>query len=186
MAACSHGHLGKGFTHLRHALRAWWETGTPEKPYCSKVIQGLIRKMTMHDWTVLYEFFTVSFAERADCLAAALLEEVEYEVIKRGRPICPFQCNHRDHHRRDHQHQSNVDESQLMSCRTNFMDFSLKVPSSLKATKSEEYQLSFEASVGQRLWGIICVFWKRYKRWLLLVFEHCAGLNQEIMVEKAR
>ena len=173
MAACSHGHLAKGFSHLRHALRAWWETGTPEEPYCSKAIQGLIWKMTMHGWTVLYEFFTVSFAERADCLAAYLLGKVEEEAIKSGQPICPFKCNHH--------HQSNVDELQVISRRDDLMDFSHKVPSC-----SEEYQSSIEASVGQRLWSIICMLWKRYKQWLMLVFEHCPGLNQEVMVEKAR
>lgn len=155
-------------------MRAWWDTGRPDDPYSSRSIGGLIHKMTMHDWTVLYEFLGVAFAERADCLAVLLLREVEKQADKNVQPLCPFRCNH----------QSCTNEEELVSSSSDLIDFSNNVPPSFLT--SEEDQASVESLVGRSLWGIVCLLWKRYKHWLMLVFEHCPGLNHEVMVEKAR
>ncbi|MCO5605951.1 hypothetical protein L7F22_060137 [Adiantum nelumboides] len=163
----------KGFSHLRNALRAWWDTEEPSEPYGSKAIAGLLHKMSVHDWTMVYEYLEVIFSERADCLAALLLKEVKEKASKGLQSICPFGCDH----------QQSTEEKEMPSTK-NLVVFPQKPPSSFYA--SEELQCSVQSLIGKNLWDTVYSFWKRYKQWLMLVFEHCPRLNHQVMVEKAR
>lgn len=164
------GYFCIGFSHLRNALRTWWVTEKPSEPYGSKSIGGLLHKISVRDWTMLYEFLGVIFSERADCLAALLMQEVKKQADKHVAPICPFGCDH----------QSRTEEDEAVFTRND----DLVVFSSIYA--SEGQQSCVEGLIGKSLWGIVYLFWKRYKQWLMLIFEHCPRLNFQVTVEKAR
>lgn len=168
------GYFCKGFAHLSSALRSWWDTEIPKEPYSSKAIGSLLHKMSMRNWTTVYEFLGVVFSERADFLAALLLNEVKKQAKKHVQSICPFGC--------DHQSRRNDDE-QLPST-PDLVDLSKELPSSFFLYDKD--RVSLESLIGRILWGTVYLFWKRYKQWLMLIFEHCPRLNFQVMVEKTR
>ncbi|KAH7278943.1 hypothetical protein KP509_38G065400 [Ceratopteris richardii] len=167
------GYFGQGFSHLRDALHVWWDTEKPSEPYGSKAIGSLLYKMAVSDWTMLYECLEVILSERVDCIAALLLKKVKEKAGKHSQPICPFGCDH----------QSRIKEDELL------LDDNVPVFSDMLSSGaygSDEVKSSVEALIGKSLWGTVCMYWKHYKQWLMLIFEHCGKLNMQVMVEKAR
>lgn len=171
--ASKYAYFWKGFDHLRSALHAWWDTGRPDDQYNSKSIGGLMHKLTVHDWTLLYEFFGVVFIERADSLAVTLMRDIEEEAEKNSQALCPFGCNH----------DTCSHEIESKTSNRDFVNTLNKTGLDLKVWTDEASQEGF---VGRRIWKAVDVLWKRYKHWLMLVFEHCPELNRAVMAEKSR
>eukprot|EP00897_Mesotaenium_endlicherianum_P010627 jgi/Mesen1/9593/ME000657S08871 len=43
-----------------------------------------------------------------------------------------------------------------------------------------------EEQRGVDMWRQVCLLWRRYKRWLVLIAAHCGRLNFEVMLERSR
>ncbi|CAK9197516.1 unnamed protein product [Sphagnum troendelagicum] len=169
----------KGYDYVRHAISAWWDSGKPCSKFTSTLFRSLIQKLTVSDWSLLYEAFGAAFSDRADHMASALLAQIE---------------NTRSVHI--------VDESQVCQSTGDqiFLVGMPGIPLEDSAVEAQQHRSSvskwrawnsnWRKSVDelefQELWQNVCTLWMRYKRWLMLIVSHCPELNHEVMAERAR
>ncbi len=169
----------KGYDYVWHAISAWWDSGKPCSKFTSTLFRSLIQKLTISDWSLLYEALGAAFSDRADHLASALLAQIE---------------NTRSVHIVDESQvsQSTGDQISLVGMPGIPLEDSAVEAQQHKSSvgKWRAWKSNGRKSVDelefQELWQSVCTLWMRYKRWLMLIVSHCPELNHEVMAERAR
>jgi hypothetical protein len=173
----------KAYDYLRKALHAWWNNGLENSRYSSKAIYSLVRKLTMNDWSLLYEALGVAFIDRADRIANSLLRKLKPTPQSDGGAAAELTSTEKG--------DSNVDigsftvlyekpkGSQVLNGSGSEFEVHLK-SGSVKVVSQEE------GIVGRELWESLLLSWQKYKSWLHLISHHCPELNREVSKERAR
>ncbi|CAM6116399.1 unnamed protein product [Calypogeia fissa] len=175
--------FSKAYDYLRLALHAWWNNGLLSTRYSSKRMYPLVRKMTVNDWSLLYEALGIAFIDRTDRMANALMRKLKPVAQTTGGTASePNPVEKTD---------TTVDSGSLAvlyekpkcsSIRSgSSSDFDVHWKSGSIKEVSEE-----EGVLGKELWESLLVSWQKYKGWLHLVSTHCPDLNHEVNIERAR
>lgn len=177
----------KGYDYLRRALHAWWNHGLSSSRYSSKWMYSLIRKLTVNDWSLLYEALGVAFIDRTDRIANTLLRKLKPAPHSTGRKaseavILP-----------EKRGESNVEigSFSVLYEKPNSSSYVMNYGSSSefevhwKSGAIKEVSVE-EGVAGKELWESLLVSWQKYKGWLRLVSTLCPDLNREVNIERAR
>lgn len=69
-----HGYR-KGYEFSRYAMNSWWDLGKPDSRYPATLFRTVIQKLTVNNWSLLYEGFGVTFIDRTDWIANSIVRD---------------------------------------------------------------------------------------------------------------